>query len=197
MAWQFVTFVGCLGFFHVTEYLLAWVYNRSEVTRDSWLFSKAYCCAMAAAVAEYKVERDCIPKLKECSQWVSLCGLVAVICGEAIRKLAIVTAKSNFTQDIKTHRRPNHRLVTTGIYRHFRHPGYLGWTIWAVGTQVLLVNPVCILAFALLSWRFFSIRIPYEERLLLKLFGRDYETYARNTRIWLPRITESPIIRRG
>jgi len=34
---------------------------------------------------------------------------------------------------------PNHRWI--------RHPAYCGWLIWSVGTQVLLVNPVCILAF--------------------------------------------------
>jgi uncharacterized membrane protein len=33
-------------------------------------------------------------------------------------------------------------------YRYVRHPGYLGWFIWAVGTQVLLANPVCTLLFA-------------------------------------------------
>ena len=26
--------------------------------------------------------------------------------------------------------------------------------------QVLLVNPICALAFAIISWRFFSVRIP-------------------------------------
>ena len=29
-----------------------------------------------------------------------------------------------------------------------RHPGYLGWYLWAVGTQVLLLNPVSTLLFA-------------------------------------------------
>lgn len=29
-----------------------------------------------------------------------------------------------------------------------RHPGYMGWFIWSVATQLLLVNPVCTLVFA-------------------------------------------------
>lgn len=29
-----------------------------------------------------------------------------------------------------------------------RHGGYLGWLLWAVGTQLLLVNPVCTVGFA-------------------------------------------------
>lgn len=34
------------------------------------------------------------------------------------------------------------------LCRVFRHPGYLGWMLWAIGTQVLLINPFCTLAFA-------------------------------------------------
>ena len=27
-----------------------------------------------------------------------------------------------------------------------RHPGYLGWLVWAVGMQLLLGNPICMMA---------------------------------------------------
>jgi protein-S-isoprenylcysteine O-methyltransferase Ste14 len=29
-----------------------------------------------------------------------------------------------------------------------RHPGYAGWLLWAVATQLLLGNPVCAVVFA-------------------------------------------------
>jgi hypothetical protein len=29
-----------------------------------------------------------------------------------------------------------------------RHPGYVGWFIWSVATQILLLNPVCVCVFA-------------------------------------------------
>lgn len=35
------------------------------------------------------------------------------------------------------------------LCRHIRHPGYLGFLVWCVGTQLLLVNPVCCVVFAL------------------------------------------------
>ena len=34
------------------------------------------------------------------------------------------------------------------ICSHMRHPGYLGWSLWAIGTQFLLVNPVSTMVFA-------------------------------------------------
>ena len=33
--------------------------------------------------------------------------------------------------------------------RQMRHPGYFGWIVWAVGTQVLLLNPICSILFAI------------------------------------------------
>ena len=38
--------------------------------------------------------------------------------------------------------------LTTSLCRYMRHPGYLGWYLWAVGTQVLLLNPVTTVLFA-------------------------------------------------
>ena len=35
------------------------------------------------------------------------------------------------------------------VCRHIRHPGYLGFLVWCVGTQLLLVNPICCVVFAL------------------------------------------------
>ena len=29
------------------------------------------------------------------------------------------------------------------VYGRVRHPGYLGFALWAVGTQLLLANPLC------------------------------------------------------
>jgi protein-S-isoprenylcysteine O-methyltransferase len=42
------------------------------------------------------------------------------------------------------------------------------------------------------SWKFFAERIPYEESLLLDMFGTEYQKYAERTRIGLPFI-KSPI----
>ncbi len=48
-----------------------------------------------------------------------------------------------------------------GDVRFFRHPGYLGFLIWSVGSQVLLCNPVCTVGYTIVMWRFFRDRIPY------------------------------------
>ena len=52
--------------------------------------------------------------------------------------------------------------------------------------QVLLANPVCVLAYALATWHFFYDRIPYEEELLAEFFGDTYRAYRKRTFVGIP-----------
>jgi protein-S-isoprenylcysteine O-methyltransferase len=49
-----------------------------------------------------------------------------------------------------------------------------------------MINPVCVLAYALASWKFFNDRIYYEEMTLLNFFGEDYISYQEKVGIGLP-----------
>lgn len=55
-----------------------------------------------------------------------------------------------------------------------------------LGTQVILCNPVCIVAYILASWHFFKDRIWDEEITLLHFFGQDYINYQNNVGTGLP-----------
>lgn len=77
-------------------------------------------------------------------------------------------------------------LVTHGIYSVLRHPAYFGYFWWAVGTQVLLANPACLVAYAVATFLFFRNRIPYEERILVRFFGSEYLDYRDRTFIGIP-----------
>ena len=83
--------------------------------------------AMAAAVVEYSLEQQYTPWLR--SRAVTLLGLFGVVIGEAIRKAAILTAGDNFTHEMQTERRPNHMLITHGIYR-------CGWMMQMLGDNI-------------------------------------------------------------
>ncbi|WIA21396.1 hypothetical protein OEZ85_000612 [Tetradesmus obliquus] len=183
--WQLLVFAGALVFFHASEFLLAAIYMRDELSMKSLLFSKAYLIAMSCGVLEFLLEAALLPAMKQLHA-VSYCGLALLVLGEVIRKLAMVTAASNFTHNIRRTRQQSHVLVTSGIYRLVRHPGYMGWFIWSLATQLLLVNPICGLAYAYMSWRFFYERIQYEEWYLRKFFGQDYEHYAQATPSGIP-----------
>ncbi|PON50256.1 Protein-S-isoprenylcysteine O-methyltransferase [Parasponia andersonii] len=173
-------------FFHSSEYLLAVAFHgRPNVTLASLLISKHYLFAMIFSLLEYVVEVLLLPELKE-HWWISYLGLALVIIGEMVRKLAIITAGIAFTHLIRTRRDEHHELVTHGIYRYMRHPGYSGFFIWSVGTQIMLCNPFSTIGFAIVVWRFFYQRIPYEEFFLRRFFGARYDEYAQRVSSGVP-----------
>jgi len=106
--------------------------------------------------------------------------------GCAVRVIALFTAKHNFTHEIATEKKAEHILVKTGIYQYMRHPGYMGWYWWTVGSQLILINPICACAFAYVSWKFFHHRIPVEEEGLVEFFGFDYVKYRSVTPTYIP-----------
>ena len=74
-------------------------------------------------------------------------------------------------------------------YKVFRHPSYVGFYYWAVGTQLLLGNVLNTILFATAAWMFFHRRIPYEEESLTLLFPDEYPEYVACTWIGIPFIT--------
>jgi protein-S-isoprenylcysteine O-methyltransferase Ste14 len=85
---------------------------------------------------------------------------------------------------------PPQRLVVVGFYRYVRNPMYvgffLGWlSLWVVfgranrsALTVALVAVVTVVLF---------VRI-YEEPILRRMFGAQYEEYCRNVPRWIPRM---------
>mgnify|MGYP003310700728 FL=1 len=188
--WEARAFAGSLFVYHVSEYAIARAYNRATLSRSSFLFSTPYCVAMSLAVLEYALELVLAPELKRASatRGIKIAGLACATLGDGLRKAAQVTAGASFTHLIQTKRRREHQLITHGVYRHIRHPGYLGWLVWCVGTQILLCNPIGAVGFAVAAWRFFKARVPFEEARLRAMFPGEYAAYAARTRTWIPGI---------
>ncbi|KAK0075747.1 hypothetical protein PV325_006438 [Microctonus aethiopoides] len=162
LSWKCLgTYMAILTTFHYSEFLvIAWT-NPKAVSIDSFVLKHSLAYGIAA-----------------CSS-----------CGEILRKLAIFTAKKNFNHLVQTEKSDNHELVTHGVYKLFRHPSYVGWFYWSIGTQLVLQNPFCLLAYAVASWRFFHDRIILEEITLLNFFGQQYVNYQKNVGTGLPFIS--------
>lgn len=139
-------YVALLCGFHVGEFLWSWRFEGKGLTFDAFLLNQnwpEYQLAIVAALVEYAIEAAFFPSLKSLNP-LSACGLALCLVGLAIRAAGMWTAGSNFAHRIAEQRRPDHMLVRHGIYSVFRHPSYVGWTYWSLGTQLLLCNPVCL-----------------------------------------------------
>jgi protein-S-isoprenylcysteine O-methyltransferase len=120
---------------------------------------------------------------------VSMCGMILVICGQIIRTTAMVQAGPSFTHLLATDKSVRHDLIMTGLYQYLRHPGYFGWFYWSIGTQLLLCNPFCIVAYFWAAHQFFKHRIPVEEYYLTEIFKETYIDYKKRTWIGIPGIS--------
>ena len=136
---SFGCFAAALGFFHASELALVAWHNGDNLSLDSALLQRPYLLAMAGGAAEFVLGAALFPDAKRSMvSHAFTAGATLVVFGEAVRKGAMAWAGRAFTHDIKTHRRDGHALVTSGPYAVCRHPGYGGWSLWAVGTQLML-----------------------------------------------------------
>lgn len=76
-------------------------------------------------------------------------------------------------------------LVTTGIYRKFRHPQYLSLTLFGIGILLTWGRFITYIAFFIMMWLYYFLS-KSEERKCRALFGKQYEVYRRNTWFLFP-----------
>jgi len=189
-SWQpFGWYMMVLCGFHFSEYLCTALTNPEAVSDDSFLLnhSVAYGVAAVASWCEFWLERGLFPGMKQSDLTLAL-GFLLCSGGELVRKLAMFTARTNFNHIVQNEKRPGHVLVTHGVYSWFRHPSYVGWFWWSVGTQVMLANPVCLVGYTAASWSFFRDRVHYEEATLINFFGHAYLAYQQRVGTGLPGI---------
>jgi len=177
--------------FHMSEYLLTAAFRPDTLGFDNFLLnhSTLYQAMVSVAWVEYWLEWAFLPSWASgAKHWGALNCLGALIClvGLVTRALGMATASTNFSHKIEDEKRDEHQLVTHGIYAYLRHPAYFGFFWWSVGTQLLLANPLCLVAYTAASWYFFYDRIPHEEDLLIEFFGDAYREYRKKTTIGIP-----------
>jgi protein-S-isoprenylcysteine O-methyltransferase Ste14 len=79
---------------------------------------------------------------------------------------------------------------TPSLYKHVRHPLYVGWTIAFWATPTMTVGH---LLFAGLMTAYIAIAVVFEERDLVAHFGRQYQEYRRRVPMFLPRWFTCPL----
>lgn len=176
--YQLGFFVAAWAAFHWGEFAVTAGWNLEKCSVDSFLLNNGatYHIANGTALVEYVITLYFAPTWKS-HHVLSYIGISTVIIGQTLRSTAMVHASTNFSHAVAYRKRPSHRLVTEGIYQYFRHPSYAGFFYWALGTQLVLQNPVSFVLFSVLLWRFFYYRTRAEEKYLIQFFGQEYVAY--------------------
>jgi len=185
--YQLGFFIAAWAGFHWGEFVVTAGWNLEKCSVDSFLLNNGtmYHVANGTALVEYLLTLYFKPTLKS-YPYVSLFGIILVIAGQLLRSMAMIHASTNFSHSVAFRKRETHRLVTDGVYAWFRHPSYAGFFYWALGTQLVLQNPLTFVLFVVLLWRFFYYRTRAEEKALIQFFGDNYVKYRDNVGTKIP-----------
>ena len=84
--------------------------------------------------------------------------------------------------------RDKHQLVTQGIYRTLRHPMYSALLLYSLGQALVVSNWIAGPSYGVAMVLLLAFRLGPEERLMLEVFGNDYEAYRGRTKRLVPGI---------
>ena len=115
-------------------------------------------------------------------------GVALTAAGLAIRIHGMTQLGVRFTPNLVI--QPGHVLETRGLYRHIRHPGYLGAWVAALGGAIAF-GSILGLALALIFGALLRLRARREEDLLEQHFGEAWRVYCARTGAFLPRFIGS------
>ena len=123
-------------------------------------------------------------------KYIGIAGLILIILGGVIRMKARLELRkrAGFSSPVKTSKLQiikDHQLLRDGIYKHIRHPLYLGKILRNLGIAVLLSSFYGVLIIGLSSF-FLLIRIEIEEKMLILTFGKSYKEYKKKTTKLIP-----------
>ena len=111
--------------------------------------------------------------------WATVLGLVIFSCGWILLTWAMLV-NPHFETTVRIQTDRHHRVVTTGPYTIVRHPGYVGASLWALGSP-LIVGSAYGLIPAGLTVLLLVLRTYLEDRTLqAELPG--YAEYAKQVR---------------
>jgi protein-S-isoprenylcysteine O-methyltransferase len=115
---------------------------------------------------------------------LQIAGLVVMGTGIIVRTAAIVQLGRLHTPNVAV--RQGHQLIDSGLYRHVRHPSYLGALIAFFGFSVALGNWLGVAVVMIVTLCIYLFRIHEEETALETAFGDDYRAYRRRTKRLIP-----------
>lgn len=117
--------------------------------------------------------------------WLHVIGLIAGFAGVYLfwRSHADLGQNWSATLEIKS----EHRLVTTGVYAHMRHPMYTAIFLLTIAQAFLIDNWLAGLAGFAAFLTLYVLRVRSEEAMMAETFPADWPGYAARTPRLIPR----------
>lgn len=116
--------------------------------------------------------------------WVAGCGLVIFVSSVVVRGVAIRTLGRYWSLHVEI--RPEHQLISSGIYGVVRHPIYLSVLLESLSIPLLGNAYYTLLGTMCLYWPVLFWRLWLEEQAMVEKFGDQYVAYKRRVPAIVP-----------
>lgn len=154
-------------------------YDKGSTAFLGFAFVAAYILLIGAPILNYFKTGPRFQSLP-----VNILGLILMAGGVSLRVAAVLTLGRFYTRTLK--KTEEHALVSSGVYRYIRHPGYLGNILLFIGAGLALDSIIVFAVIMLLTLGAYLYRIQIEERMLAEIFGQEYKSYCTHTKRLLP-----------
>lgn len=111
--------------------------------------------------------------------WVGWSGAVLFVIGVLLLWGSHAALAGNWTPTLAI--RPEHKLVTHGVFAYIRHPMYAAHLYWAIAQAMLLHNWIAGFSFLIFMLPQYLLRVKDEEAMMIEQFGDEYREYMRKT----------------
>lgn len=118
--------------------------------------------------------------------WILVPGVLLFLAGALLMTRTHADLGRNWSQTLRL--RQDHTLVTSGVYRHVRHPMYAAFWIIGLSVPFLLHNWIAGYSYLVGFGILYFVRVPREERMMRDAFGEQYEAYQKRTGRVIPRM---------
>ena len=119
--------------------------------------------------------------------WIEIIALLFCLSGLFIIIAGFFEMGNSFRMGIPPEEEEPAALITTGIFKYIRNPGFLGVNLAVLGT-FLLVPSIIFGILVILSWIFFHLQIKKEEAYLQRIHGNVYSQYYQKTGRYFPKL---------
>lgn len=186
--------------FHLCEGLLVFPATDATTPWDHFLLNNGWqqTCCQTLSLVEVMTRGLSFSQKTRSPFWYCgfLLSLTLSVLGIALRIWAIRTAGPSFAHtltSVSISRDDRNAtscpcLIQWGPYSYCRHPGYAGWFMWAIGSQLLIGNYVCFFLYLVVGLVFLKRRIRIEENDLLMRYPAAYKQYRIDVPALFPRI---------
>jgi protein-S-isoprenylcysteine O-methyltransferase len=171
------------GFFEVFMNLRQRRKNNAITTNDKGSLWLLYGLITLGYTLSFSIGATKIGRMYPWNTFFAI-GMALVVIGFIIRIFSILTLKQYFTYSVA--KVENQKVISTGLYKFIRHPGYLGQFIIFMGISISISNWLSILLMMIPITLGYLYRIKVEEKFMTDQLGEDYKNYQDRTKRIIP-----------